>query len=160
MGLADTAKVLLQQARFLVNFDGIESQEYTEVEGLEVSFEDVKTRHGGSRVAYKRPGNIEFGDITLRRDATSTDIDFQLWTATQAELTAAGVGAKTIGAGGDGALRNGEIIALDNDGTELAKWMINGAYVKKYTPGSFKADSNDFVKEELVLGVQFWDRIA
>ncbi len=160
MGLADSAKVYLQASRFLVSMDGMDSQEFSEVSGLEMTFEEFKYRHGGSRVPYKAPGNVEFSDITLKRAVVAKDVDFYLWAASQAQMTAAGVGAKAIGIGNDAAKRNGEITALDNDGTELTRWGLNGAFVKSFKPGDFKADSNDPVMEELVLSIQFFDRVG
>lgn len=159
MALADSAKAFVQANRFLVNFDGFTSDvEFTEVTGLEMSFDEVVLRTGGSRVPYKSPSNVNFGDITLRKGVTPQNSDFYVWAASQAQMTAAGVGAKAIGLGNDGFKRNGEISLLDNDGTELMKWSVNGAYVKSFKPGDLKADSNEALIEEIVIGVTFWDR--
>jgi phage tail-like protein len=98
---------------FRVEIDGVALARFSEVSGLESETDVIEYRTGGeSNTVRKLPGLTKHADIVLRRGITQ---DAELWNW-----------RKTV-EDGNVDRRNGSIVLLDDDRTEVLRWnFANG----------------------------------
>jgi len=113
---------------------------FTEISGVGSEHEIIehKAVEGGKDIVVKIPGRLKWSDITLKRGITST-MDVWDW---RAEVEAGDMSV---------ARRNGSISMLDLEGNTKAIWNFLNGWPSKVSGPTFKADSNEFGVEELVI---------
>jgi phage tail-like protein len=114
---------------------------FTEIGGLSSEHEIIEHKvvdQQGRDLILKIPGRLKWGDITLKRGITSS-MDIWDW---RAEVEAGDMGA---------ARRNGSVTMFDTTGAPKAKWDFTLGWPAKVSGPTFKADSNEFGVEELVI---------
>ncbi len=124
---------------------------FTEVSGIgsetEVAEHKIYNAHSGQDIIIKQPGRLKWNDITLKQGITGSNMDVWTWR----ELV-----------NGDGraeAKRNGTITMLDHAGGALAQWDFFNAWPSKVSGPQPKSDSNDIALEEMVLVVEYMERL-
>lgn len=152
-------KNLHHKHRFVVEIDGFKSAAFSECSGIEWTVGVVKHREGGAVLANKSPGLVEVTPIVLKR-GVSSDIDCFLWMTSVVAMAAAGVGAKGVGLADGKYKRNGDIVQLDNDGTELRRWTFRGAWPTKFKAAEWDNSKEEVQIEELTLEYDFPDITA
>lgn len=136
---------------FEVEIDGITSMGFMSCSGLIMETETIKIFEGGlNRAAKKDPGMVNFEPITLSRGATD-DLDTLSWALSVNE------GATGLGAPDPSYRRNVSIKVKDRSGVILRRWNLVGAWLKKFTAGSWDASSNEATVEELVLEYDYFE---
>lgn len=123
--------------RFRVEVDGITQAGFHEVTGFDVSIDIVEYREGiDITTPRKLPGLTKYGNITLKWGVTdSMDLYNWMLAAINGEIE-----RKTI-----------TIIALDEEGSDVATWLVNEAWPTKYTAPSFNAMSSEVAIEFLEI---------
>lgn len=157
MAIAGTVKSYYKRAQFLVEIDGVASAAFQSASELSAEVAEVQQWEGGAVIANKSPGRVTMTDLTLERGATADKALF-LWFSTVVQLTAAGVGSPAFGLPDPLYKRNLDIVQLDRDGIELARWLIAGAWPKKFMAGAWDNTVDENVIESVVLAFDFFER--
>lgn len=119
--------------RFRVEVEGLEQAGFSEVSGFEATFDVVEYREGNEVITPRKlPGLIKYGNITLKWGTTES-MELYEWLLECAEGT---VERKTI-----------TIIALDEEGEDVATWQVIEAWPVKYTAPNFNGTGNEVALE-------------
>lgn len=103
---------------FRVEIDGIAVAGFTEVSGLDSETSVIEYRAGDdSGTVRKLPGLTRHGNIVLRRGVTQS-ADLWNWRKTVVD--------------GKVDRRNGSIVLLDDDRTEVLRWDFVGGWIAKW----------------------------
>ncbi len=123
--------------RFSVEIDGLIVGGFTEVNGLSATMKPVPVSEGGQNAfTEQRRGPVSFPSLVLKRGITTADM---LWLWHQDVLN------------GNITRRNGSIVLLTEDITELWRWNFQAAYPISWTGPSFHADQAAVAFESIEL---------
>jgi len=123
--------------RFSVEIDGLIVGGFTEVSGLTATIAPFKVNEGGQNAfTEQRRGPVSFPNLVLKRGMTTADM---LWLWHQDVLN------------GNITRRNGSIVLLTEDITEMWRWNFHGAYPVTWTGPSFHADQAQVAFESIEL---------
>jgi phage tail-like protein len=133
-------------SQFGLEIDGVELARFTSVSGLGyesevVTFQD--TLADGKIVTRKRPGRINFGDITLKR-GLSADNALVDWYQTVV----------------NGAVerKSGSIVIYDQVSAEIGRWNFENAWISKWSASDLDAGSDDIMIEEITIAHEYMAR--
>ncbi len=133
-------------SQFGLEIDGVELARFTSVSGLGyesevVTFQD--TLADGKIVTRKRPGRINFGDITLKR-GLSADNSLVDWYQSVV----------------DGAVerKSGSIVIYDQVASEIGRWNFENAWISKWSASDLDAGSDDIMIEEITIAHEYMER--
>jgi phage tail-like protein len=133
-------------SQFGLEIDGVELARFTSVSGLGyesevVTFQD--TLADGKIVTRKRPGRINFGDITLKR-GLSADNSLVDWYQTVV----------------NGAVerKSGSIVIYDQVSSEIGRWNFENAWISKWSASDLDAGSDDIMIEEITIAHEYMER--
>jgi phage tail-like protein len=132
--------------KFLVDIDGFAFAGFQKCSELSVEVAVTEYHEGGAMLAHKSPGRAKIPDITLERGATS-DTDLWDWMSDVVDLTA------QTGLVDPSFRKNGDIVQLDRDGTELRRWNGTNMFPMKFVAGDWDNESDDLVIEKATLSV-------
>jgi phage tail-like protein len=122
---------------FLVELDGIARGAFSEVTGLDATTEPVEYREGGENTTVRQlPGLTRYSNIVLKWGLTN-DTELYDWHR-QTVL-------------GNVQRRNGSVIVLDRQGTEVARWNFVNAWPTKYDIPDFNATGKEVAIETLEI---------
>lgn len=121
---------------FLVEIDGIARAAFSEVSGLESETSVVEYRTGSEPGTRKLPGLTKYSNIVLRRGITQ---DRDLWNWRQTVVT------------GSAERRNGSIVLLDDDRTEVVRWNFRNGWPCKWQGPALNAKNNEVAIETLEI---------
>lgn len=123
--------------RFRVEVDGITQAGFSEVTGFDTSIDIIEYREGTDiTTPRKLPGLTKYGNITLKWGVTdSMDLYDWMLMAVNGEIE-----RKTV-----------TIIALDEEGSDVATWQVNEAWPTKYTAPDFNGMSSEVAIEFLEI---------
>ena len=134
---------------FKLEVQGRVSGYFTEIGGLGSEHDVVElkaTDQNGNDVVHQVPGRLKWQPITLKRGITDVR-DIWDWRSTVEK--------------GDvrGARSNGSIIALDQQGTPVARWDFQNGWPSKVSGPQFQSDSNSFAIEEVTIVYEYIGRV-
>ena len=130
----------LRNFRFRVEIDGITDAGFSEATGFDSTTDVIEYREGSDPAhARKLPGLNKFGDVTLKWGLTD---DTRLFDWRQ-EIIDGKITRKTV-----------YIIALDETGTEKARWQCDRAWPSKLDPVDFNAKGNDVAINTLTISCE------
>ena len=131
---------------FQVEIDGVHQAGFSEATGLESETAVVEYRVGGEpNTVRKLPGLTKYANIVLRRGITQ-DQDLWNWRKSVVE--------------GKVDRRNGSIILLDDDRTEVARWNFVNGWICKWEGPSFNARANEVAIETIEIAHEGLERVA
>ncbi|MEO7863502.1 MAG: phage tail protein [Nitrospirales bacterium] len=122
--------------RFRVEIDGIQKAAFSEVTGIESADEPTDYKVGNEQNSRKLPGQNKFSNITLKRGVTNSS-ELHDWHKENIQ----GVTKR----------KRVSITAVNEDGTNGARWEIHDAWPSKYHGADVNAKGNDVVIETLEL---------
>lgn len=132
--------------RFRVEVEGIQQAGFSEVSGYDASIDVVEYREGNQvTTVSKLPGLTKYGNITLKWGVTDS-IELFEWMNACIQGT---VTRKTV-----------TIIALNEEGSDVATWQVIEAWPTKYTAPDFKGTGNEVAIEALELAHEGMVRTA
>lgn len=130
---------------FLVELDGIARAAFSEVTGLDATIEPVEYREGGENTTVRKlPGIAKYSNIVLKWGMTA---DKELYTWYRQTVL------------GNVLRRNGSVIVLDRQGSEVARWNFVNAWPTKYDIPDFNATANQTAVETLELAHEGVERV-
>ena len=122
--------------KFRVDIAGLASAGFSECTGLESEVGCIEYREGADHTTRKLPGLHKVGDITLKRGVTKSK-ELYDW-------------HKNI-VNGVSDRRDGSIVLLDDDGSEVVRWNFAGGFPRKYEGPTFNAKGNEVAIETLEI---------
>lgn len=130
---------------FLIELDGIARGAFSEVSGLDATTDPVEYREGGENTTVRQlPGMTKYSNIVLKWGLTE-DKELYDWHR-QTVL-------------GDVQRKNGSVIVLDRQGSEVARWNFINAWPTKYDIPDFNATGNEIAIETLELAHEGVERV-
>ena len=123
---------------FLVEIDGIARASFQECSGLDSSQDPIEYREGGegSLSTRKLPGLVKYSNITLKNGITD---DQSLWDW-----------RKKV-ADGKIERKNGSIVLMDDERTEVMRWNFRDGWPTKWTGPTFNASGSEIAVETLEI---------
>jgi phage tail-like protein len=133
---------------FALEIEGVELGRFTGISGLGYTAEVVEytdTLSDGKLVTRKRPGRVNYGDITLSRGLSP---DNQLVEWYQSVL--------------DGAVerKNGSIVMFDTAGDETGRWNFENAWISEWNASDLDSGGDDIVVETVTITHEFLERVS
>jgi phage tail-like protein len=128
---------------FLVEFEGVARAAFSEVRGLESETAVIEYRSGAENVMRKLPGLTKFRNIVFRRGVTQ---DRELWDWRQNIVE------------GNPDRRNGSIILLDDQRTEVVRWNFRNGWPCKWEGPALNAKANEVAIETLEIAHEGLER--
>ena len=121
---------------FRVEIDGIQVARFTECTGLSSETEVIRYREGGDFQVRLIPGLTKYSTITLKRGIT---VDRSLWEWRKRVV--------------EGRLdrRNGSIILMSADGTDVARWTFHEGWPSKWQGPDLNGQSSEVAIETLEI---------
>jgi phage tail-like protein len=123
---------------FRVEIDGITVAAFSEVSGLESETAVIEYRAGDEKrsAARKLPGLTKYANIVLRRGVTQSA---ELW-----------AWRKSVE---DGKVdrRNGSIVLLDEDRSEVLRWNFVNGWISKWIGPTLNAEGNEVAIETIEI---------
>lgn len=123
--------------RFRVEVEGIQQAGFSEVAGYDASLAVIEYREGNEVITPRKlPGLAKYGNITLKWGVTDS-MDMYNW---MAESLQGKVTRKTV-----------TIIAINEEGADVATWQVIEAWPSKYTAPNFNGTGSEVAIELLEL---------
>jgi len=123
--------------RFRVEIEGIQQAGFREVSGFDASLDVVEYREGNEIITTRKlPGLVKYGNITLKWGVTDS-MDMYKWIE---DCISGNVERKTV-----------TIIAIDEEGGDVATWQVIEAWPTKYSAADFNATASEVAIETLEL---------
>ncbi|OXM85048.1 phage tail protein [Paenibacillus rigui] len=123
--------------RFRIEVEGIQQAGFSEVSGFDASISVIEYREGNEiTTARKLPGLSKYGNITLKWGVTDS-MDMYNW---MSESLQGKIQRKTV-----------TIIAINEEGTDVATWQVIEAWPIKYTAPNFNGTGNEVAIELMEL---------
>jgi len=123
--------------RFSIEIDGITEAYFTEVRGIEVSYDVIEFRSGDlNSAAWKLPGLMHNPTVTLKQGVTE-NMELYEWIKGEPGMV--------------GAVERADVTikAIDETGAELAVWTLYDAWPCKYVVSDFNASESTVLIETL-----------
>lgn len=115
--------------RFRVEVEGLQQAGFSEVAGFDASIDVIEYREGDmTTTPRKLPGLTKYSNITLKWGVTDS-IEMYEWLQECVEGT---ITRKTV-----------TIIAIDEEGEDVATWQVMEAWPVKYTAPDFNATGSE-----------------
>jgi phage tail-like protein len=131
---------------FLVEIDGITRAAFQEVSGFDSTTDVIEYREGGENTTPRKlPGLTKYSNIVLKWGMTD-DAELYTWHR-QAVL-------------GNIERKNGSIVLLDRQGSEVGRWNFFNAWPTKYDGPDLNAEGNDVAVETLELAHEGIERVV
>jgi phage tail-like protein len=132
-----------QQALFDIEIDGVTIAQFTKVVMPEIEVETVEYWDGKQKYAYKRPGNIKYGDLILTHGYAKDPTLQDWWTNIQKGVQ----DRKTV-----------TLRVYDESGANTMSWNFYDTWPKKWKMTDFDGKANEVACEELHLNVEYAER--
>jgi phage tail-like protein len=148
-GLPNLPTDALAAYTFAIEVDRTEIAQFSEVSGLasEVDVIELKENNALGQITLKKmPGAAKPATLTLKRAKNASQ---DLWKWHEAVMQ---------GKLGD-ARRNGSVVMKSFDGTEVARYNFNNAWVSKISASTLKAGSNEVLMEEVSIVTESIERV-
>lgn len=145
MGVFGEARTIHQRFKFIVEIDGVINAAFQDMSELSGEFSDTEYWAGGAVIPNKQPARLTFADVTLQVGAATGDGDlYEWWQETAGAVTGGGTVSPLY-------KRHLDVVQLDKDGTELRRWTLYNAYIKKYSAFTGLDNTSDEVTLEAVV---------
>lgn len=121
--------------RFRVEIEGIQQAGFSEISGFDASLDVVEYREGPDIITPRKlPGLAKYGNITLKWGVTDS-MDMYQWVQ---DCIEGNVERKTV-----------TIIAIDEEGSDVATWQVIEAWPTKYNAPDFNGTASEVAIELL-----------
>ena len=129
---------------FLVEIEGVARAAFSEVGGLGSETAVIEYRVGGApNTVRKLPGLTKYANIVLRRGITQ---DAELWNWRKSVVQ------------GEVDRRNGSIILLDDNRTEVVRWNFFDGWISKWEGPLLNAKGNEVAIETIEIAHEGLER--
>jgi phage tail-like protein len=136
-----TSEKLLRGSLFAIEVDSVNLAFFQECSGLGSSSEVIEHRvvaPSGQIVVQKMPGQLKWGDVTLKKSLT----DEKALTDWRKEVEDGKF---------DSYRRNGSIVIYDPQLTEIARWNFVNGWPSEWKGSDLSASGDDVMTEEITI---------
>ncbi len=127
-------------SNFVVNIDGLQASQFTEVSGLEVVLEALSYQEGAMNLQQSRKGRARYQNIILKRRFNG-DKELSEWMKACVE--------------GEPVKRSGSIILNDDNGSEVLRFNFTNGWPVAWRPPVLSTQQRNQVScEELELDIE------
>ena len=132
--------------RFRVEIDGLQQAGFSDISGVDASIDVVEYRVGNDPTHMRKlSGLTKYSNISLKWGATNS-VEMYQWIENAIN--------------GNVERKNITIIAINEEGADIATWVVTDAWPCKYTGPSFDAKGNAVSIESLELAHEGLKRTA
>jgi phage tail-like protein len=134
---------------FGLEVEGINEASFREASGFETSNDVIENRESGpdgKQFISKQPGNLKWGDITLKRGMTDSKALYE-WR----KLVIDGKHKQ--------ARKNGSVIFYDAENGEIARFNFVRGWPSKWKGPDVNTTNNAVAVEEITIAHEGWDRV-
>lgn len=124
---------------FRVEIEGNPIGDFQEVKIPTVEVAVTEYKHGSSKSAFKRPGSVKYGNLTLKR-GYNVSRDLQTWW-TNIQM-------------GKQDRRSISVVQLDEEGGETMRWNMFDCWPCKWTHSGHAGGKDEVITEELEIVVE------
>jgi phage tail-like protein len=129
---------------FKLNIQGVNQGHFTECTGLGTKIQSIAYREAGANEVIRRlPGQVDYGDVTLRYGLT-TSIEMWQWFLSAVK--------------GLVQRRDISVIMLDDTGQEALRWNLSRAWVSEWRGAPLNAMGSEVAIETMVLVFEGMER--
>jgi phage tail-like protein len=130
---------------FKLAIQGVTEGHFTECADMWIKIDAIRYREGGqSQVVHRIPGQVEYGDITLRYGLTSS---MEIWNWLMSAVK------------GKVERKNVSIVMLESDGvTEVLRWDLVNAWVSQWRGAPLDALGRQLAIESVTIVFETLDR--
>ena len=131
----------------VVEIDGVSAGRFTSISGLSIEQDVIEFQDGNDPLVRKRPGMVNYGDITLAKGYITSSI-LNDWIE-EARLS-----------GGEYTPKNISItLTLKTSQTsyETKRWNCHNCFPKSWKISSLDGKGNDVLTEELVIVIDYFE---
>ncbi len=142
MTLPELDKAVGRSFGFEIN--GVQIKQIQEVSGLKIERDVIELKQNtadGKYIIKKLPGRFKAGEVTLTRGLTK-DNSFEKWFKDTRSVKV-----------GD-ALKDGHIIAYNNEGSVIKRYKLTACWPKSLEIGTLKAGNTSVLTEKLVVSYE------
>jgi len=133
-----TRKVSPRNLRFRIEIDGVPLARFSELVMGAGAEDPAGHPRGTDARAKRRAGLVKARNVTLKGGITDS-LQLSTWRAKAAAGPLPGSRQKVV------------IVEVDEKGTDVARYVVNGAWPVKYESTDLKADGNEIAIESLEL---------
>jgi phage tail-like protein len=134
---------------FGLEVEGINEASFREAAGFENSNDIIENRESGAdgkQFISKQPGNLKWGDITLKRGMTDSMALYE-WR----KLVVDGKHKQ--------ARKNGSVIFFDAENQEIARFNFTRGWPSKWKGPDVNTTNNAVAVEEITIAHEGWERV-
>jgi len=141
-----TTESAVSSYSFRVEIDGVDAGEFASVDGLSIEQEVIEYQNGDDPLTRKRPGRINYGDITLKKGLVPSSV-LNDWIE-QARF-----------GNGDYTRKVVSIVLIDKaqSGEEIKRWNCFECFPKSWKVSSLDGKGNDVLTEEVVIVIEYFE---
>lgn len=151
-GVVGEARTIHQRFNFIVEIDGVAHAFFQDMSELSGEWTETAYYEGGARIPNTQPARLNFAEVTLQRGASTGDSDlYNWWRETSSAVTGGGTPSPKF-------KRNLDIVQLDQDRSELRRYTLYNAWIKKYMAGQWDNTSDDANLEAVTLRYDFFEK--
>jgi phage tail-like protein len=128
-------------SNFEVSVEGLQSKQFSVVDGLRVSIESLPYQEGAMHIQQTKKGRTRYDNLVLKRRFDG-DKEFMTWLQDCSQK-------KVL-------KRSGSVILKDDDQKEVLRFNFTGAWPVSWKAPLFntKPDENEVGMEEIILSVE------
>lgn len=135
--------------KFRVEEQGFAVGAFQTMSELAVEVSRVDYREGGSLIADKSPGLVDFVDVTLERGiVTSTDLYDWLLQVVDA--------AADVGLSDPAIRRTLDLVQLDRANNEIRRWRLHNCWPMRFSAGDWDNEADENVIESVTLAYDYY----
>lgn len=154
MAALGSARIYDPKMLFTVEIDSFQSAAFMTCSDIAGEFGEISIREGGSLIAEKSPGLLNFDDVTLTRGVAKGDSDLYLW------WNQCGDAASNAGALEPIYKRTIDIVQRDRAGDERKRWRLVDAWPKRFVAGDWDNSAEENVVETLVICYKYFTPVT
>lgn len=145
MAVVGTPRSYHKRFSFKAEFERVTSAFFKSVSEIKASVAVVEQWEGGRLIPDKSPGRVTVEDVTCERGAAKGDSDLYDWWLDVVRISA---NTGLI----DGLYkRDGDMIQMDRNGRTTRRWLLDNAWPREFSAGSWDNDADENVIEMMVL---------
>lgn len=148
-----TLRSFHKKFKFLFEIDGFNFFGFQKCSELSAEIAKIEYFEGGAVIPDKSPGRVTVSDLTVERAATA-DNDLFAWFKEVVDMVS------QQGLVDPAYKRNGDVVQLDRDGTELRRWGCTNLWPFKFVAGEWDNEADENVIEKASLALDTFDKVA
>lgn len=146
-----TPRSFQKKFKFLYEIDNFNFFGFQKCSELAAEIAIIEYYEGGALIPDKSPGRVKVSDVTIQRAAT-TDNDLFFWFKQVVDMV------QQTGQVDPQYKRDGDVLQLDRDGSELRRWTTTNMWPSKFVAGDWDNEADENVIETSTIVIDTFDK--